>query len=267
MTNDTYFDTNKALWNQKTPIHIASDFYDHQSFLDGKSSLNEIELPLLGDVAGKSILHLQCHFGQDTLSLARMGAHVTGVDFSDVAIAQATDTAEQLGLNATFICSNIFDLPMALNETYDVIFMSYGTICWYPDMKAWAALIRQYLKPNGTFVFADFHPCIWMLDNHFKWIQYSYFNKEMIAETESGTYADMDAPIKTTSITWNHDLSEVIQALLGQGLTLLDFQEYDYSPYNIFPDAVEISPKRFQINGLQGKIPMVYSLKMVNNKC
>ncbi len=261
--NPDYIDVNTKLWNEKTGHHVASDFYKNDAFLSGTNTLNPPELALLGDVNGKSILHLQCHFGQDTLSLARMGAKVTGVDFSTEAIAVANKQKEQLGLEAEFICCNIFHLDELLDQQFDIVFSSYGTICWLPDMARWAAIVGKYVKPGGQFIFAEFHPAVWMFDNDFKHLQYSYFNRDIIQETETGTYADFDAPIQLTSMTWNHNFSEVIQNLLHQNLRLVSFEEFDYSPYACFKDAVLVSPGRYQIKGLEGKLPMMYTLQMV----
>ncbi len=256
-----YIEINRALWDEKTRHHIASAFYKMDDFLAGATSLKDIELALLGDVKGKSVLHLQCHFGQDSLSLARMGAHVTGVDFSGEAIRKAEELNSQLGLNAQFICSDIYKLPEKLEGQFDIVYTSYGVLGWLPDMKEWARVVSTFLKPAGTFVLVEFHPVVWMFDNDFTSIQYSYFNKEAIVETLSGTYANRDAAIQMTEIGWNHDLSEVMQNLLSAGLTITSFQEFDYSPFNCFRNTAEPIPGRFQINGLEGKIPMVYALK------
>src|SRR6187551_1118010 len=160
-----YLDINKASWNQRTAVHVASDFYGVDAFVKGKSSLQQIELGLLGDVAGKSILHLQCHFGQDTLSLARLGAKVTGVDLSDVAITEARKLARELGLSTDFICCNVYDLPQQLEQQFDVVFTSYGAIGWLPDLDRWAQIVRRFLKPGGRLVLVEFHPFVWMFDD------------------------------------------------------------------------------------------------------
>jgi SAM-dependent methyltransferase len=179
-----YIDKNKALWNKRTDYHFQSQFYNVDKFIKGESSLNEIELALLGDVANKTILHLQCHFGQDTLSLARLGAIATGVDLSDKAIEKAKELAEKINSNARFICCNIYDLPGYLHEKFDIVFTSYGTIGWLPDLNKWAKLIADYLKPGGTFILVEFHPVVWMFDSDFTKIEYSYFKKEPIVELE-----------------------------------------------------------------------------------
>lgn len=260
MIQDNYIEINRALWDTKTAFHVASGFYGTEQFIQGKSSLNDIELQLLGDVKGKSILHLQCHFGQDSLSLARMGANVTGVDFSGVAIDRARDLNDQLGLNAVFICSDVYDLPAHLDKQFDIVFTSYGTIGWLPDMKQWANIVARYTKPGGRFVFAEFHPVVWMFSNDFSHIQFPYFNIEPIIETSVGTYADRSAPISAKEIGWNHNLAEVFQNIIDAGLQIQAFAEFDYSPYNCFSNMIEVSPGRFQISGLQHKIPMVYTL-------
>ena len=188
-----YIKINKETWNHKIAVHIASDFYNNAAFLKGKTSLNSIETDLLGDVADKNILHLQCHFGQDSLSLARLGAKVTGIDFSDQAIGKAKEYSKQLNLDATFICCDVYDTPNYLHKKFDVVFTSYGTIGWLPDIDKWASIVSHFLKPGGIFVFVEFHPFIWMYDNDFKNVQYHYFKSEPIIEEEMGTYADKNA--------------------------------------------------------------------------
>lgn len=254
------FEANRALWNARTPHHIASRMYDMESFLAGRNSLTALELELLGDVRGKRILHLQCHFGQDTLSLARMGAMATGLDISDVAIGEARRLAERMGLEAEWVLSNVVEHRPELDGLFDVVFTSYGTIGWLPDLKPWAANIRRYLKPGGRFIFVEFHPMVWMFDNEFKGIAYSYFNNEVIFEEEEGTYAERTAGIKLPTYSWNHPLTEVLGALLAEGLALEQFRETDGSPHDCFLNAIAGPDGMFRIRGLEGKIPMVYGL-------
>ncbi len=260
MSDSNYLEINKKLWNARTEVHVTSEFYNVDEFIKGKSSLNDIELNLLGDIKGKSILHLQCHFGQDSISLAQLGATVTGIDLSENAITHANALVQTTHQNVTFICCDIYDLPNHLNTQFDIVYTSYGTIGWLPDMDKWANIVSTFLKPNGKFVFVEFHPAVWMFDNDFKTVAYSYFNKEAIVELENGTYADKNASIKLESITWNHSIGEVLTALLNKGLEINSFKEYDYSPYNCFNETVEIAPNKFQIKELQGNIPMVYGL-------
>ncbi len=258
--NSNYLEINKQSWNNRTDAHLQSDFYDLQNFIKGKSSLNTIELDLLGNLKGKSILHLQCHFGQDTISLNRLGAEVTGVDLSDKAIENAKKLAKETNTNATFICSDIYDLPNHLNKQFDIVFTSYGTIAWLPDLNKWGKIVSHFLKPSGKFIFVEFHPFVWMFDDDFEKISYSYFNAGEIIEIESGTYADRDAKIVQKNITWNHSISEVINSLMKNGMEIKSFNEFDYSPYNCFNQTVEAEPGKYRIKHWGNKIPMVYSV-------
>jgi SAM-dependent methyltransferase len=264
--NKNYLDINRNSWNNRVDAHLQSEFYDVPSFKSGKNSLNEIELKLLGDVKGKSLLHLQCHFGQDTLSLARLGAKALGVDLSDKAVAAATMLNSELGLDARFICCDVYDLPNQLNEQFDVVFTSYGTIGWLPDLDKWAYVVKNHLRKGGKFVMAEFHPVVWMFDDNFEKIAYPYLNRGVIVENETGTYADREASINQDYMMWNHGLSEVIGSLLKQGLQLESFEEFDYSPYNCFLKTVEKEPGKFFIEHLEAKIPMVYALEMTRDK-
>jgi 2-polyprenyl-3-methyl-5-hydroxy-6-metoxy-1,4-benzoquinol methylase len=255
-----YIEINRKAWNECTEVHLQSEFYDMKGFLKGNSSLNPIELELLGDVSGKSILHLQCHFGQDSISLSRMGAEVTGVDFSDKAIDSAREIAQQTDSSTQFICCDIYDLPNHLDKKFDIVFTSYGTIGWLPDLDKWAKIVSKYLKPGGQFVFAEFHPVVWMFDDSFEKVAYTYCNSGAIIESENGTYADKSAEIKKDYVGWNHGLSEVLNSLISNGLELNSLNEFDYSPYNCFQNTIEVEPKKFRIKHLDNKIPMVYSI-------
>ena len=255
-----YAALNRSLWNAKTEYHVQSEFYDVPGFLAGASSLNDIELALLGDVSGQHILHLQCHFGQDSMSLSRMGAHVTGIDLSDKAIDTARQLATQLGLSTQFICSDVYELPEHLHQQFDVVFTTYGVLGWLPDIARWAAVVAHFLKPGGRLVLVEFHPVVWMFDAGFTRVEYSYFNRETITETETGTYADRAAPLETTSVSWNHSLGEVLGALLQQRLEIRQFEEYDYSPYNCFAELEQTGERQYRLRHLPNKLPMVYSI-------
>ncbi len=260
-----YININKQTWNNKTDVHINSEFYDNESFLNGKSTLNSIELELLGDLKDKKILHLQCHFGQDTMTFSRMGAIATGIDFSDKAIEKAKEFAGKLNLNTKFICCDVYETPKYLDEKFDIVFTSYGTIGWLPDIEKWATVISHFLKPNGQFIVADFHPVVWMYDDNFKEVFYNYFNVEPIIEDTSGTYAEKNAALEDKSVGWNHPISEILNSLLLSGLQLKQFNEYDYSPYNCFNEMEEFETGKFRIKTFGNKIPLVYSILATKN--
>ena len=258
MNSDNYLKINKQTWNSKVATHLESDFYEHGNFIAGKNTIPKTDMEALGDVSGKKILHLQCHFGQDSLSLARLGAKVTGIDFSEKAIETASRLNEELELDAKFICCDVYDTLQYITEKYDIVYTSYGTIGWLPDIDKWAEVIAGALQPNGKFVFFEFHPVVWMFDNDFNDVFYNYFKSEPIKEEETGTYADRYSKIKNKTISWNHSLSEVFQSLLKQNISIELFEEFDYSHYNCFSGTEEFEPGKFRVQKFGNKIPMMY---------
>jgi 2-polyprenyl-3-methyl-5-hydroxy-6-metoxy-1,4-benzoquinol methylase len=258
-----YIALNRDTWNERTAIHLNSDFYNLTGFLEGESSLNDIETQLLGNIKGKRILHLQCHFGQDSISLSRLGAVVTGADLSDKAIAEAKVLANKTKTAASFVCSDLYELPNVLDEKFDLVYTSYGTVGWLPDVGKWAEVIAHFLKPGGKLIFVEFHPVVWMFDNDFKHIAYNYFNGDPIIEESPSTYTDGAATTDGISVSWNHGMGEVVTALLESGLSVQHMEEFDYSPYNCFKHSIEVAPKKYRIEHLGNKIPMVYAITAV----
>ena len=239
--NPDYFKVNRETWNQKVAIHATSDFYKMDEFLAGKSSLNHYELEALGDVAGKSLLHLQCHFGQDTLSFARMGARCTGVDLSDEGIALAQKLAKQLALDTTFVRCNVLETSTYVKEQFDIVFTSYGTIGWLPDLNPWGKMIAERLQSGGIFYMVEFHPLVWMFDytSGKAQLRYGYNQQEAIYEEYEGTYADQKSTMISKEYGWNHGLGDVISALTSQGLVVEYLREHDESPYDVLPDLIK----------------------------
>lgn len=232
------FSTNKATWNEKVKAHANSDFYKLDAFINGENSLNTYELNALPDVKGKSLLHLQCHFGQDTLSWSRLGAKCTGVDLSDEGVKLAKQLNAQLKLDANFVCCNVLDTSQHVKEQFDIVFTSYGVIGWLPDLKPWGKMIAERLKDGGTFYMVEFHPIVWMFDylEEQPKMKYGYMQDEAIYEEYEGTYADTDSKMISKEYGWNHGLSEVVNALTEAGLRIDYLNEYDESPYNVLPN-------------------------------
>lgn len=162
--------------------------------------------------------------------------------------------------DAQFICCDLYDLENHLDKQFDIVFTSYGTITWLPDLERWATIISNFLKSNGRLIFVEFHPVVWMFDDNFDKIGYNYFNVAPIVETESGTYADKGAAISQSYVTWNHSMSEVVGSLLNHEMEVVGFQEYDYSPYDVFNNMIEFEPKKYRIKHLDNKIPMIYAI-------
>jgi SAM-dependent methyltransferase len=260
---DPYLTANQALWDMNTPIHLKTPMYDMESFRAGRSSLASIELEALGDVQGKSLLHLQCHFGQDSLCWSRMGAKVTGVDFSGEAIKTARALNKELKLNATFVQSNIYDLPENLEGQFDIVFTSYGVLSWLPELEGWAQVIRHFLKPGGQFYIAELHPALFIFEFEDGSIANPYFNTgKPWEESVDGSYADRNADIAGKAYFWFHSLAEIMGPLLREGLTLTDFQEFDYFPWDCFPNMRERAPREFVYGDFGVSLPHTFSLKM-----
>jgi SAM-dependent methyltransferase len=256
-----YLRNNKAVWDRYAAIHVTSEFYDVEGFKKGKNSLTFIERKELGDVSGKSLLHLQCHFGLDTLSWARLGAKVTGVDFSNKAIQLAQSLAQEVSIDARFIQSQIYDLPKVLNDKFDIVFTSYGVLCWLPDLKEWGRVISHFLKENGTFYIVEYHPIRGMFDDDGN-INEPYFHKDEPLKYEgSGSYAEPNTSFKHVSYEWVHSLSDIVNALVDAGLQIEFLHEFPFSISGDCPFLVRAKDGLWYHKKNDIKIPLMFSIK------
>jgi 2-polyprenyl-3-methyl-5-hydroxy-6-metoxy-1,4-benzoquinol methylase len=267
------FSANRAWWNERVPIHADSSFYDVQGFKAGNLTLMPLERQELGDVSGKSLLHLQCHFGLDTLSWARLSARVTGVDFSEEGVALARSLSQEVGLEADFICSNVYELPNVLSGRYDVVFTSYGVLCWLPDLTGWAQVIAHFLRPGGIFYIAETHPFSHVFydeaDAEDLRVHYPYFPQpEPMRFENDGSYASAAECSYKVTYEWSHSLSEIVNALISAGLTIEFLHEFPYACYKMFPFMVQdeegwwrLAPREGVPREWDGSIPMTFSLK------
>ena len=265
---DAAFATNRSLWNGWTRLHEGSAFYDVPAFRAGACTLKPPELAALGDVTGKSLLHLQCHFGLDTLSWARRGARVVGVDLADEAVALARRLSAETGVPGTFVEANVLDLPEALPpgvpRTYDVVFTSYGVLAWLPDLARWARAVAACLAPGGTFCMVEFHPLVGALADDGRTLAMPYFSTGApIVLQAHGSYAAPDAPMVHDSVEWAHSLADVVQALLDAGLRLEELREYPYSSYGCFPFVVQRAPDEWVLRDGGPAVPLMYSVRAV----
>lgn len=256
-----YFETNRQTWNKKVAVHAKSEMYQLEAFKKGARSLKSYELEALGDVSGKSLLHLQCHFGQDTLSFSRMGASCVGVDLSDEGIRLARELNDELGLDAKFFCCNVLDTSEHITKEFDIVFTSYGVIGWLPDLQPWAQMIAERLISGGIFYMVEFHPIVWMFDylDGKREMKYGYMQNEAIYEEYQGTYADEESKMISKEYGWNHGLGEVITSLTEAGLQIEYLKEYDESPYNVLPDLVETESGNFVTK--DNLYPLIFSIK------
>ena len=261
-----YMKANLDLWNEMTEITSRSAAYDIPGFKAGRSTLKAVEIEELGNIAGKSLLHLQCHFGMDTMSFARLGAIVTGVDFSAKAIALAQSLSAELDIPARFICCNVYDLPAKLNEQFDIVHSSYGFLCWLPDIAAWAKLVASYLKPGGILHIVESHPFLHVFEDERSTpdlrVRYSYFPRSEPTKWEpDGCYADKDARVTHPSYEWTHSLGEIINALIDAGLRIEYLHEFPFLCWDDFPFMQKGPDELWRLPGDGDTLPLTFSLK------
>jgi len=256
--------TNLEYWEEVVDIHAASRFYDVEGFKAEKRPLNELELGEVGDVSGKSLLHLQCHFGMDTLAWARLGAKVTGMDYSRNAIAKARELAEETGIEARFIHCNLYDLPQHLEGQFDVVYTSYGVLCWLPDIREWARIAASYVKPGGIFYIAEFHPFAAMFDTEAQDLRLNdpYFVHDAISYEFDETYTGDHVKItRRKDFEWIHPIGEIVTALIDSGLRVEFLHEHAFSVFEQFPFLVTEKPGIWKFAQEPAPIPLMFSLR------
>ncbi len=231
---------NLAHWDELAPVHLKS--YPLEPLRNGGVMLDSIQLREVGAVAGKTLLHLQCHIGSDTLSWVWLGATATGVDFSPASIDTAEQLRDELRLPCRFICCNVYDLPQRLDEQFDIVYASQGVLCWLRDIDEWGGLVARYLKPGGLFYIMDTHPLIQCFapepDAHL--VQYTpYFNRQpTMYEAGGGDYSDGNYKSNNPACEWVWTLSDIVNSLIRAGLTIKALNEYDSLYYKAFPSMI-----------------------------
>jgi SAM-dependent methyltransferase len=264
-----YFSVNQKTWDQWARYHVGSRFYDVEGFKagqrSGRAGLDALETALVGDVAGKSLLHLQCHFGVDTLAWALRGARATGVDFSEEAIRTARALAGDMGIPATFVHSNLYELPARLSGEFEIVFTSHGVLAWLPDLEGWARVIARFLAPGGVFCIVETHPFAMVFDDEVDdpalRPRYPYFHGPEPQRVERrGSYAAPDAPIRSITYQWAHSLSEIIGSLLRAGLRVVSFDEYPFGAWAVFPWMTERPDGTWELPPGVGGVPLMFSL-------
>ena len=262
--SDFDLESNRDMWNEWAELHVNSEFYDVESFKNGRSRLYPVAVVEVGDVRGKSLLHLMCHFGMDTLSWARQGAEVTGVDFSDKAINSARSLAGELELDAEFICCNLYDLPQNLDRQFDIVFTSAGVLCWLPDLKEWGRVIAQFLKGGSFFYILEGHPFLNMLldeaNTSIPEIFRSYFyNPEPEIYQSDASYDGVKTSKTHTGKEWTHSLGDIVNSLISAGLRIEFLHEYPYIFYKALPYMKQDDQGSWRIPG--DRIPLIFTLK------
>lgn len=260
-----YKELNKKLWDTLTDIHANSQFYDLEAFKKGKSTLKSVEREELGDVTNKTLLHLQCHFGLDSLSLARKGAIVTAIDYSDRSIQMAKKLSKELNVPAEFICSNIYDLPNNLQKKFDIVFTSYGVLHWLPDLEEWAKIVKQFLKPDGIFYIVEIHPILNMFNTTGTKRTFPYFHNKKPMAIKKGSCINPESNFISTYYEWAHSISDIINSLIKAGLILDYFHEFPFMVFNKLPYLKESKPGQYVIDSKdEFTLPLMYSIKAHN---
>ncbi|MFD5137630.1 class I SAM-dependent methyltransferase [Streptomyces sp. NPDC058378] len=267
-TPDDWREANRARWDERVPIHAAGDYYDLDAFLAGRDVLRGFEIAEVGDVTGRTLLHLQCHIGLDTLSWARRGAaQVVGLDFSEPAVEVARGLAGSLGLSqerAAFVPSDVYDAAEAVPDpAYDIVYTGTGALNWLPDVPRWAEVAASLVAPGGFLYLAEFHPLTDCLDDETgSTVTYDYFSRDAWVDESPGTYADFDAAtVHNRSVEWQHPVGEVVSALAAAGLRIEFLHEHDASLFARYPALVRHADGSYRFPADRPRIPMMYSVK------
>jgi SAM-dependent methyltransferase len=261
---DEWLEANRANWDERVPIHAAGEFYDVASFKQGQERLRPFEIEEVGDVSGRDLVHLQCHFGIDTLSWARRGARVVGLDFSAPAVEEASKLAADLALDAEFVRSDVYDARKALGgRDFDVVYTGLGALNWLPDIRRWAGVVASLLRPAGFLYLSEFHPITWVFGDDDLTVAHDYFHaEEPEVWEEPGTYADLEAEtIHNTTYEWNHALGDVVGAVIGAGLVLEFLHEHDYTLFPRWPFLEKSGVDTYRLPEGVPRLPLMYSLR------
>ena len=258
-----YFEANRAMWDERVPIHVGSRFYDVDGFRAGRECLRPFELTEVGDVAGKTLVHLQCHFGLDTLSWARHGARVAGLDFSEPAVAMARQLATEIGVAAEFVTATVYDAVAAFGgRQFDVVYTGLGALVWLPDMTRWAKVVAALQKPGGILYLSEFHPFTDVFSYRTLEVVRPYFDSGPQVDDESGTYTDSAVTTKNNlSYQWIHPIGEVVTALVEAGLHLEFLHEHDYTLWARWPFLERRSIDEYRLPEGMPSLPLMYSLR------
>ncbi|MGH3146782.1 MAG: class I SAM-dependent methyltransferase [Rubrobacter sp.] len=261
---DEWREANRANWDERVPIHVSGEFYDVAAFKAGQERLQPFEIAEVGDVAGKDLLHLQCHFGIDTLSWARRGAYVTGLDFSAPAVDAARGLASDLGLDATFVRADVYEAVQATEgRTFDVVYTGRGALNWLPDLDRWARVVAALIRPGGFLYLTEFHPFTEVFGDDDLTVENDYFQDENPRIwDEPGTYADFDADTEhNLTYEWNHTLGKVVSAVSAAGLHVELLGEYDYTMFPRWPILEKSGFDTYRLPEGAPRIPLMYSLR------
>lgn len=267
-----YIDANRANWNERATLHAARDGsgYGVQRYVDDRDALSDVvrfDLPLLGDIAGTRAVHLQCHIGTDTLSLARLGARVTGLDFSENAVAEARRLVGETGDAVDFIQSDVSRATDVLPAgEFDLVYTGIGALCWLPSITEWAGVVAELLAPRGTLHIREGHPILWSMNETLPGLTlaFPYFEQSAPLEwDDDSTYVEVSAPLQSTrTYEWNRGLGEIVTALLDRGLRIDALIEHDSVPWEALPGRMTLRPDgEYALTELPSVMPLSYTIR------
>jgi SAM-dependent methyltransferase len=257
---------NRANWDDRVPVHLASSFYDLAGFRAGASSLRPFEVSEVGPVAGRRLVHLQCHIGLDTLSWARRGALVSGLDFSAPAISAASSLAASLGLEATFVVSDVYDAVAAFGgQRFDIVYTGIGALVWLPDIPRWARVVANLLAPGGFLYLVEGHPFVQILDESSGSaglvVARDYFDAAPQVEDYPYTYTDGPALSHSRQVEFQHGLGEIVTSLVEAGLRIEFLHEHDFEAFGRFGSLQPQEDGTYRFPPGQPRVPMMFSLR------
>ena len=261
---DKYQEANRKNWDDRVPIHYNSEFYNVARFRRTRCSLGKLEQEELGEVRGRSLLHLQCHFGMDSLSWAEKGARVTGIDFSGDAIEQARALATELSIPATFHQCNVYDVPRVVEARFDIVFTSYGVLCWLPDLGEWAQIVAEMMRPGGVFLIVDGHPAADMLDPGPEGalvVRRDYFHEGPQRNDEGATYTGSEPLAHAEQYEWSHGIGQIVSCIAATGLRIEHLHEFGFGMFGRFPGMEKRPGGGWWLPVGQPKVPQLFSLK------
>ncbi|MGZ4230215.1 MAG: class I SAM-dependent methyltransferase [Solirubrobacteraceae bacterium] len=271
---ERYWEFNRASWDERAPAHAASPDYAYERFVQDPAYLSHIvrfDLPRLGDINGLRGVHLQCHIGTDTLSLARLGAQMTGLDLSPASLAQARELSRRAGPHVEFVEAELYDAVSALGAgCFDLVFTGIGALCWLPSVSRWAQVVADLLVPGGRLFIREGHPVLWSIEyerpDRLLVLEYPYFEREEAQVwDEPGTYVETDAVFEhNVTHEWNHGLGEIVTALLDAGMQLTMLVEHDSVPWEPLPgQMVKDEQGEWRLAERPDRAPLTYTLQAV----
>lgn len=259
---DGWRELNRAWWDERVPLHVGSELYDVEGFKAGRQTLEPFEQRLAGDVTGLRVVHLQCHFGLDSMGWARLGASVVGLDFSQPAVDAANALAAEVDLDARFVCADVYDAVEALGgEQFDLVYTGLGALNWLPDLERWADVVAALVRPGGRLLLSEFHPFSHVFADEDRTVAYDYFSTQPYDWHDAGSYAAPEVATEHNhTIEHQHGVGSILTVLLERGLRITAFEEHDHTLFARWPDLVLQRDGTYRLPEGEPRLPLMFAL-------